>query len=72
MRLAEKLDWKGLNIKDIVIKRDRSAFIVTPVASQNLYQNTLDRRWGEEIGIVGIVAHSVTDADKLEGTEDDI
>jgi hypothetical protein len=33
---------------------------------------TLDRGWGEGIGIVGIVAHSVTDGDELEGTEDDI
>jgi len=33
---------------------------------------TLEKEWGEGMGIVGIVAHSVTVADELEGTEDDI
>jgi hypothetical protein len=33
---------------------------------------TLDNGWGEGMGIVGIVAHSVNVVDELEGTEDDI
>jgi hypothetical protein len=33
---------------------------------------TLDKTWGERMGIAGIFAHSVTVADELEGTEYDI
>jgi len=65
--------FKGLNIKDTVIKRDRSAFIVTPVASQKLYPNK-DSGQGVEGGnwYCWHCCTFGTDGDELEGTEDDI
>jgi hypothetical protein len=62
---------KQFKLKDLVIKSDWSAYIVTLAGCQKLYHDT-DWTGGGGGGIGDIFAQSVIVADELEGTEEDI